>query len=392
MRLKLSFPSQLSLCCLFFIVSSCEFLKISGEKSKNKQEIVLGYVDTFSGPRADFGRSIRNGIFLALDDYNRVQKDIQRQVRLVTKDDEGEVENTKKLTKLIIEKQRPLGFFAASASSRALEMAMLSQQEGIPIIAASATHPSVTEVGSSVFRVCFIDEFQGLAMAQYARETLGADRAALLFDSESDYSRDLAETFGKHFLDLGGKQLIKESYRESNADFAQQLAHIKKISPEVIYIPGFYADVIRIAKEIKRLKISGLLLGADGWDSTQLKADSGGALEKGVFTSHFSADNPDQGYQSFKKKYVQKYARTPNAFAALGFDAASVMIGAIEEMQPPFTAEKLRNKIRLLTRLAGVTGDIVFNEKRNPIKPVVLLEIRSGEPHFLGMIRPDPNK
>ncbi len=81
------------------------------------------------------------------------------------------------------------------ASSRSLEAAPICQENKIPMISPSSTNPKVTEVGDYIFRVCFIDPFQGTVMANFARKTLKLKTAAVLTDVKSDYSLGLAKFF-----------------------------------------------------------------------------------------------------------------------------------------------------------------------------------------------------
>src|SRR5262249_29588303 len=155
----------------------------------------------------------------------------------------------------------------------------------------SSTNPKVTQVGNFVFRVCFIDPFQGSVMAKFATNTLKLKNVAILRDIKNDYSVGLAGVFTDNFTKMGGTIVADESYSEGDTDFSAQLTSIKAKNPEGIYLPGYYTEVGLVARQARKLGLTVPIMGGDGWDSPRLWEIGGEALNGCYFSNHYSVDD-----------------------------------------------------------------------------------------------------
>jgi branched-chain amino acid transport system substrate-binding protein len=238
----------------------------------------------------------------------------------------------------------------------------------------------VTQVGDYVFRICFIDSFQGAVMAKFAAGNLKAKTAAILGDVNSDYSKGLTTFFEEEFTKLGGKIVAKEAYTQTDPDFKGQLTKIRNLNPDVIYIPGYYGQVGIIAKQARELDMTMPLLGGDGWDSPELWKLGGAALKNAYMSNHYSADNPAPEIQNFVKAYTAKFNVKPDAIAALAYDAAKILADAIKRQaeRPTWQVER-RDKCD--QRFSGVTANHL-DSSRNAVKPAVVLECDAAAAAF----------
>src|SRR5262249_33879796 len=134
------------------------------------------------------------------------------------------------------------------------------------------TNAKVTETGDYIFRVCFIDPFQGTVMANFATRTLKAKKVAVLTDVKSDYSKGLAKYFKEGFTRTGGQIVTELDFNGGDKDFKAQLTAIKAENPDAVFVPGYYTDVALICIQAKQLGITVPLFGGDGWESDQLVA------------------------------------------------------------------------------------------------------------------------
>ena len=195
-------------------------------------------------------------------------------------DDQGEPGKAATVVTKLINQDQVRALIGEVASSNSLAAAPNAQEGKVPMISPSSTNPKVTQVGDYIFRVCFIDPFQGEVMAKFAANSLKAKKAAILFDSNSDYSKGLVQFFKAAFTKLGGEIVTEKAYAQRDRDFTGQLTAIRDLKPDVIYVPGYYQEVGVIAKQTKQLGIKAPLLGGDGWDSPQLWDLGGDALER----------------------------------------------------------------------------------------------------------------
>jgi branched-chain amino acid transport system substrate-binding protein len=351
--------------------------------------IRVGVYMDLSGQTSSFGQSSVNGIRMAADEINKAGGVDGRQIELVVEDDQGRPEQAATVVTKLINQDRVHAVLGEVASSNSLAAAPIAQQARVPMITPSSTNPKVTQVGDYIFRVCFIDPFQGEVMAKFAANTLKAKTAAILLDVNSDYSRGLAQFFEASFSGLGGQVIQKQSYTQTDRDFSGQLTAIRSANPDVIYVPGYYGQVGVIAKQAKQLGIASPLLGGDGWDAPQLW-DLGGAALNGAFISnHYSIDDPSPAIQKFVADYKVRYSGTPpDAIAALGYDAMKGLADAIRRAGTT-NGPKLRDAIAQTKDLAGVTGSISIDNERNAVKPAVVLELQNGKFVYKETIAPN---
>lgn len=354
----------------------------------NRSTIKIGYFGDLSGPTFNFGRSAYNGVLMAAAEINQYGGISGRQIDVVIEDDKGSPEEAARLAAKLIDKDKVIAIIAGGTSGNSLAAAPKAQASHVPLISPSSTDPAVTQTGEYIFRTCFVDSFQGEAMASFAANTLKAKKAAILFDINAPYGRGLTEFFESSFRKLGGEIVNKQSYMQGDADFKGQLSSIKAAEPDVIYIPGYYADVALIAKQARAIGMQQPLLGGDGWDAPELWQLGGDALNNSYMSTHYSVDDPSPAIQAFVQQYKQRYGNlVPDAHAALAYDAARVLFDALQRAGTT-ESEKLRDALAQTKNFGGVTGIITMDADRNAIKPAVVLKLKDAAFIYQERIQP----
>jgi branched-chain amino acid transport system substrate-binding protein len=373
---------KILIAALLFLFAGC-----SKEKS-----IVIGGLFPLSGNTATYGQSSKQAMELAIGEANRdgglLAAGVRLGVRGAYEDDEGQPEKAANACQKLISRDAVCAIIGAVASKNSLAIAPICQESRIPMISSASTNEKVTEAGDFVFRACFIDPFQGMVMAKYAANSLKAKRAAVLYDNGNDYNKGLAEVFSRKFVEYGGAIVAKEAFTDeaNTVDFKAQLTNIKSASPDFLYCPNYYTADAMIMKQAREIGLSVSTGGGDGWDSPELVKIGGQAVEGCVFSNHFSKDDTSGIVQNFVKNYREKYGVEPDALASLAYDAAVILLSAIrktESVDPDALKEAIRTNV-----VAGVSGNIMFDEKRNPIKSAVILKIRSGKQVFVERVAP----
>ena len=351
--------------------------------------IKVGVYGDLSGQTSSFGQSTKNGTQMAADELNAAGGINGRQIQLVTEDDQGEPGKAATVVGKLVNQDQVRALIGEVASSNSIAAAPTAQEAKVPMISPSSTNPRVTQIGDYIFRVCFIDPFQGEVMAKFAANTLKAKRAAILFDSNSDYSKGLIQFFKQSFTKLGGEIVAEQAYAQRDRDFTGQLTQIRSANPDVIYVPGYYQEVGVIAKQTRQLGIKAPLLGGDGWDSPQLWDLGGDALNGDYISNHYSVDDPSPVIQDFVKRYKAKFGGTaPDSLAALAYDAMMVLADSIKRAGGT-DCTKLRDAIAQTTNFKGITGIISINSDRNAVKPAVVLQLQDHKFVYKETIQPD---
>lgn len=226
--------------------------------------ILIGEYASLTGASASFGQSSHKGTKLAIEEINAGGGVLGRPLQLITEDDQSQAGQPATIVRKLISQDKVVAILGEVASSKSLEAAPICQQNKIPMITPASTNPKVTEAGDYIFRICFIDPFQGTVMSKFAREN-GWKKIAVLTDVKQDYSVGLTEFFIKDFLANGGEIVREQKYSSGDKDFKPQLTSLKASRPDAIFVPGYYAEVALIAKQARLLGIKVPLLGGDGW-------------------------------------------------------------------------------------------------------------------------------
>ena len=351
------------------------------------ETIKIGEVGSMTGSEATFGSSTHQGIELALKAANAAGGVNGKKLELVSMDDQGKTDEAATAATKLITQNHVAALLGEVASSRSLAMAPIAQQNKVPMVTPSSTNPKVTEMGDFIFRVCFIDPFQGTVMAKFASETLKAKKVALLRDVKSDYSMGLADFFKQSFEKMGGIVVVEQSYSSGDTDFKSQLTAIRGKGADAIYVPGYYTEVGLIARQARELGITSPLMGGDGWDSPKLTEIGGKAIEGAYFSNHYSAEDQTPNVQEFIKTFKAAYGVIPDGLAAMGYDAALVLVDAMKRAKSP-GGQDLRDALAQTKDYPAVTGKITINEKRDAVKSAVVVKVSGTDYKYVTTVNP----
>ncbi|HEY8911477.1 MAG TPA: ABC transporter substrate-binding protein [Desulfosporosinus sp.] len=370
------------------LVTGCS----SAAAPKATEEIKIGGDLELSGGVATYGQSVLNAVTLAFEDQNKKGGVLGKQLKFVTADNKSEAgESTSAITKLITQ-DKVVAVLGAVTSSNTKAAVPVSADNKIPLITPTATNAEVTinkdgSLNKWVFRSCFLDPFQGKVAANFVTNTLQVKKAAVFIDQKDDYSKGLAAEFSKVLKSSGGAITDTENYVGGDKDFKSTLTRIKASSPEVVFVPGYYSEVGLIVKQARELGITVPFVGGDGWDSAKLAELAGAAnLKDTYFVDHMWTEDP--ATKPFADAYKAKYSAEPDALAALGYDAAEMLIAAIKTAGGT-DPEKLRTALENTKDFPGVTGVITVDPKtHNPVKSAVIIKLVDGKKTLLTHVNP----
>ena len=346
-------------------------LTLASCSKAESNSVKIGGIFPLSGQVAVYGVECKNGVDLAIEEINAAGGINGKPVVLVSEDDEGNPDKTVNAFKKLSTKDGVKVVIGSLTSGCTQAITTLSQASKVVQIAPAATAPAITDAGDFIFRACFIDPFQGTVGGKFAAETLGKKRAAILYDIGNDYSVGLADNFKIAFTKAGGSIVSEESYATNDKDFNAQLTKIKNANPDVVYLPDYYGTVALIAKQLRAQGINVPMVGADGWDG--LTSNAGDEVLGGYYSNHYAVDSTEPAVKKFVESFRAKYNKDPNSFAALGYDCVYLIRDAI-------LAAGAEDSIAVRDALAKtdgdyVTGHLTFDEKHNPIKSAVMLEL-----------------
>jgi branched-chain amino acid transport system substrate-binding protein len=303
----------------------------------------------------------------------------------------NDIEYVTALAEELIAEEQVSAIVGPNRSRYAVVVGELAQRHGIPMMATSATNPSVTAAGDFVFMAAFTDDFQGKVMAQFATQDLEAKTAAVLTRRDSLYSEGLSQTFIDNFTALGGEVTHAQFYMRGDTDFTAQLTEVAESGPDVFFLPGFSAEIPLVVEQAKTLGITGILLGGDSWDNAPLIADNATLLEGSFFSTYFSpkvtsGDVSEEAHQ-FITAYTAIFGDPPDGGAALGYDALRVVVQAMQRADE-LTPTAIRDQIAATKNYSGATFIAAYDENRHATKSAVINRIVNGEAQFHKLIKP----
>ncbi len=395
MKSKYFFKTLLSsvfILIIFAAFAACE-KKQDGTNDNNNagnsgNTIKIGEYGSLTGEKATFGQSTKKGIALAQEEINKVGGLLGKQVEIIVEDTRGLPQESTTVVQKLIDKDKVIAVLGEVASTNSLAGGAVCQEKKIPMITPSSTNADVTKIGDQIFRVCFVDDFQGEVMAKFAANTLKVKKIAILRDNGSDYSKGLANFFEQTFKRLGGEIIAIESFQDKDSDFSAQLTKLKGLNPEALYVPGYYTQAGQIAQQARKAGITVPIMGGDGWDSQTLFELGKEALNGCYISNHYTIEDPDPTVQKFITNFKAKFGETPDALAALAYDAACIMFDSIKRANST-DRQAIRDAIAQTKEFKGVTGVITIGPNRDAIKSAVILEIQNGKYKFRESVKPD---
>ncbi len=368
---------------LALIVSAC-----GAAAPAASTEIKIAILAPLSGPVPTFGVMTRDGALLAIEEWNAKGGVLGAKIVPIVEDSQCTPDPAVNAANKVIDQDKVHYIVGEVCSKASIPVTEIANAKGVLQISPTSTSADVT-VGTDgktkpyIFRACFIDPFQGKVGAKFATGTLGAKKAFVMLDQANDYVKGLAEVFQAEFKAAGGEIVGVESYTSTDTDFSAILAKVAAAKPDVVYLPDYYNIVNLVTKQAKEKGITVPFMGGDGWDSSDLDTT---AAAGGYFTNHYSPQDPRAEVVNFVKNFGAKYtddtgkAKTPDALAALAYDATNLLLQSIKDAGAD-DASKVKDSMEKIS-FKGVSGAITFDAQHNPVKSATILAVKESGVQF----------
>ena len=350
--------------------------------------VKIGEYASLTGKEASFGQSSHKGIIMAVEEINAAGGVLGRPFELLTEDNQTIPGQSATVVKKLISRDKVIALIGEVSSGRSLEAAPIAQAAHVPMIAPASTNPRVTQVGNYIFRVCFIDPFQGTVMAKFAATELKARRVAVISSVSNAYSVGLAKFFRERFLASGGSIPVEQKYSEGDKDFRAQLTAIRAADCDGVFVPGYYTEAALIVRQARELGMTMPFMGGDGWVADELLQIGGDSLNGCFYSTHFSPENNSPAVRAFVARFKARWdGQNPDAFAALGYDSVGVLADAIRRAGTT-EGPRLRDALAATRNFSGASGDTTMDANRDASKPATIIAIRDGKLNFLETVAP----
>lgn len=343
----------------------------------NNNEILIGFNVELTGALAEYGQNCLNGANLAIKKINSSGGINGQKIKSMVLDNRSESSDAA-LAALRFGETKGLSAVIGPTNSNLVKSALSANNE-IPMIIPSATAnillPSNVK-NNNLYRICYTDQIQGEAMANYALD-IGLKNVIVLTESSSDYSRGMSESFINTINNNGGKIVAHEYYSTGEMDFYNILTRLSDKGFDSIFIPGYYIEAGLIIRQMNELKIDAAVLSGDAFDSPALEEIIGNKdyLNNIYFTNHYLPN--DKNNSDFEDSYFKEYGVKPSAYAALGYDCVMIFAQSIKDLDN-ITPQNISQNLNEINDFSGVTGEISMDEDHNAQKQVFVTQIKDG--------------
>jgi branched-chain amino acid transport system substrate-binding protein len=336
----------------------------------------VGVIVPSSGALAPYGQAALSGVKMKAEEINAQGGVLGKSIELVIENNEGQTNKSAECLRKLAGVNEVLAVIGPITSTNCLAITRDAQKKGVSLITPTGTNDSITKDGDYIFRACFNDSFQGVAMAEFAFKELKLKSAVSFQDTASDYSVGLCKSFDKRFAELGGKVLPILSYKGKDTDFTPQLRQVREIGAEGLFIPGYPPELPLIVNQAKSMGLQVQLLGADGWDCDDLPSNAGVNAVGTCFSAAFFPGAHTPELDAFLAVAEKNGVKNPGSFEALGYDSMGLVAEAIRAGNPSgdLAAQRriVRDQLHAIRDYKAATGTITMQSSGDPIKSLVV--------------------
>jgi branched-chain amino acid transport system substrate-binding protein len=282
----------------------------------------LAYIGAMTGPNAQLGINIYNGVQQAIDAHNKANAGCQ--VKFKKFDTEGDPNKaTGPVTQATSEKDI-VGVIGLPFSGESQATGNIFEQTGLVHVTPSATNPGLTQNGwTTFFRALGNDNVQGPAVADLA-DKLGA-KSVYVVQDDSDYGIGLAGTANEA---LGDKVAGTDKVTTGQKDFSAVVSKIINAKPDAVFYSGYYAEAAPLDQQLVGKGYKGVFIGPDGVKDDQFLKLAGSASDNAYFTCPCL---PGDLIPDFASAYQTAFKLAPGTYSVEAYDAATVLLSGIDK-------------------------------------------------------------
>ncbi|NLC32713.1 MAG: ABC transporter substrate-binding protein [Clostridiales bacterium] len=332
--------------------------------------IKIGGIGVLSGPYAVYGLAVQKGVNLYVKELNANGGINGKKVEVLWEDSRAEANDGVLAFNKLVDNDGVVAILGPVLTGVTKAVAEYAADINIPLITPSATAYEVTTDRANVFRTCFLDPFQAVQMARYAKDE-GLSKVAVLYDNGNEYSKGLYEAFLAECDVLGLDVVAVESAAYEDVDFKTQLTNVKNANPEAIFLPYYGAPAALILTQANDIGLDVRFLGADGISDIVDSIPNKALLTNMTYSDHFSTQSDSPLVKGFVEAFKAEYNEEPSvSFSATGYDAALVLTNAMKQGSLQYDDVVAAIKA---TDVEGVSGKITFDDHNDPIKSAFIM-------------------
>lgn len=369
----------------------------AAQTSSSSTVFKIGCAAPLTGDQAQIGIDHCQGVQMAVEEINASGRLGAVRIEVLKMDDQHNPAQAVNVAKKLASDPAVLGVIGHFNSSCTQPASAIYHSAGMTQITAASTNPALSRQGfKTFFRVAATDDVQGPKGARFAAKTLGVKKLFVI-DDKTTYGKGLADAFEKEAADLGIRILGHEGITQGDKDFNPLLTKIKPLEPDLIYFGGIYPEGALLLRQARALGIPAPFMGGDGIATHTLVELAGADASEGTYATMVGGDMKKVPTAAkFVDAYEKRYGKL-GQWSAYGYDAANILLGAIEaaagaagraagdlQAGKPDRASVLA-AMRSIPSFTGITGEVVFDEKGdNRNQFIGIFQVKNGELVYIG--------
>ena len=357
--------------------TACGSKKAAGDDN----DVLLGLIGPMTGDYANYGTSVRDGAQIAVDEINAAGGVNGWTFSLSAQDSQGDPDSAVSAYNKLMDDGMDVSI-GCVLSGEAASVITAAAADDILIVTPSSSAKDCIAANERAFRVCFNDPAQGTASADYIADNGLGTKVAVFYQSDIDYSDGLYETLEAQAAVRGLEIVEVQTFTDgSKTDFSTQIDAIKASGCELVFLPIYAAEAATFLTQANGVLNDVVYFGCDGLDGIQTKGIEMDMIEGLMMLTPFAADAEDDMTKSFVTKYEELHEKTPDQFAADGYDAVYIVKAVMEKtgMTPAdegFSAALVEAMYEV--EVTGLTGTMTWDAEREPNKAAKAMVFQDG--------------
>lgn len=372
------------LCALTAVAAMLVGCSSTSQSKTSIKNPIFGFIGPLTGDASQYGTAVKNALELAVEKYN---KENGTKITIKAYDDKADATEAVNAYNKLVDDDNVTAILSPVTTASGLAVANASKAKGTPILTPSGTGDNITIDSSTkkayknVFRICTNDSYAGTYLAKLCNTKFNFRKVAILYNKELDYSAGLDASFEKEAKNQNVNVVYSGAYNANTKDFSTFISKVKASGCDSVYLPDYYESVVTITKQLRDAGINVPLFGGDGWDGILgVKGVNAKNFENTYYVSGFNKDATAGPAKAFIDAYQKKYNTMPNMFAAMEYDAVTVMMKAINAAKST-DADKINAQLAKIkvSNDEAACGGFTYNEFHDPIKDMVTVTVKNGK-------------
>lgn len=362
------------LLALGLFVTGCGNTNTSVQSSS---EVVVAVAAPLTGDYAQYGNAFKMATELKAREINEAGGINGKTLKLAFYDDKNDAKEAANIAQRLVDDKNILGVIGNFSSSASLAAASVYEAGGLVQFSPTSSHSDFTKQGNYMFRNINTQAIEAPMAANMVVNEMGKEKIAVIYIN-NDWGITAKDNFINAVNDIGGTIVAEESFIGGQTqDFTSILTKINGVKPDVIFVAAFYSETGMIAQQLQQLGYDYPLAGLSALYNEELIKLAGDTVEGLFLTTNFFPSDSDELVNNFLNNFKEAYGQDPDQFAAVAYDTLGMLAKAIEIAGEDRAA--IRDELAKIANYEGVTGNITFNENRDVIKTMRILQIQDGK-------------